>query len=242
MTMCGQLAGRIAVVTGASRGIGQAVAERMAAEGAHVFAVARSENGLAKLNRRIGEHDGNATMVPMDLTDGKAIDRLGGVIADRHGLLDILVGNAAVLGTISPLGHVRPHVWDRVIEVNLTANWRLLRSMDPLLRQSPTGRVIFVSSGIARRPRAYWGAYGVSKVALETLARTYAEEVRKTNIRVNIVDPGVVRTRMRAQAMPGEDPATVPPAKCVTDSFVALARAGCSRHGERVTAKVAAWQ
>ena len=212
------LAGRIALVTGASRGVGAAVAERMAAEGAHVYALARSEAELERLNERINAGGGIGTMVPLDLT----------------------IGNAAVLGTLSPLGHIRPHVWDRVIEVNLTANWRLIRSMDPLLHQSDAGRVMFVTSGVARRPRAFWGAYAVSKSAVEMLAGIYAEEVAKTHIRVNVIDPGVVRTGMRAQAMPGEDPATLPPPDAITDTFVELARPDCTRHGDIVPVTVAA--
>ena len=211
----------------------------MAAEGAHVYAVARSEAGLEALNQRINENDGIGTMVPLDLTNGEAIDRLGGVIAERHQRLDILVGNAAVLGALSPLGHIRPHVWDRVIEVNLTTNWRLIRSMDPLLHQSDAGRVLFVTSGVARRPRPFWGGYAVSKAAVEMLAGIYAEEVAKTNIRVNIVDPGVVRTGMRAAAMPGEDPDTLPKPEAITDTFVSLASAACERHGEVVKAEAA---
>lgn len=232
------LSGRIAVVTGASRGIGAAVAERMAVEGAHVYAVARSEAELEALNDRINAAGGKGTMVPLDLTNGEAIDRLGGVIAERHRRLDILVGNAAVLGELSPLGHIRPHVWDRVIEVNLTANWRLIRSLDPLLHQSDAGRVMFVTSGVARRPMAFWGAYAVSKSAVEMLAGIYAEEVAKTNIRVNIVDPGIVRTGMRAQAMPGEDPDTLPPPEAITETFVSLASPHCDRHGEVVPVEI----
>lgn len=234
------LADRIALVTGASRGIGAAVAERMASEGAHVYAVARSEADLEALNQRINERGGIGTMVPLDLTNGEAIDRLGGVLAERHKRLDILVGNAAVLGTMSPLGHIRPHVWDRVIEVNVTANWRLIRSVDPLLHQSDAGRAIFVTSGVARRPRAFWGGYAVSKAAVEMLAGIYAEEVAKTNIRVNVVDPGIVRTGMRAAAMPGEDPATLPPPEAITDTFLELASPACRRHGETVKAQVSA--
>jgi len=238
----GALKGRIALITGASRGIGAAVAERFAAEGAEVYALARSEDGLAALGARIRAAGAAATLVPLDLTDGGAIDRLGGTLAERHGRLDILVANAAVLGSLGPLGHLRPHVWDRVIEVNLTANWRLVRSLDTLLRQSEAGRAVFVTSGVARRPTSYWGAYAVSKAALEMLARLYAAEVAKTSVRVNLLDPGVVRTAMRAQAMPGEDPATLPPPEAITDSFVALASPGCRRHGELVRARVGAWQ
>ncbi|MFP6758611.1 MAG: SDR family NAD(P)-dependent oxidoreductase [Alphaproteobacteria bacterium] len=234
----GQLAGRIAVVTGASRGIGQAVALRMAEEGAHVYAIARSEEGLEALNKKIPAAGGPATMVPLDVNDGPAIDRLGGVIAERHGKLDILVGAAGTLGALSPLSHIRPHIWDRVIETNLTANWRLIRGFDTLLRQSDAGRAIFVTSGVARGPRAYWGAYAVSKAALEMLAGIYAEETRNTSVRVNILDPGVVRTAMRAEAMPGEDPATLPPPEAITDSFLELALPSCTRHGEIIKAEV----
>jgi NAD(P)-dependent dehydrogenase (short-subunit alcohol dehydrogenase family) len=236
----GALEGRIALVTGASRGIGAAVAERFALEGAEVYALARSEDALAALAKRIRAHGTRATMVPLDLTDGHAVDRLGGTIAERHRRLDVLVANAGVLGTLGPLSHLRPHVWDRVIEVNLTANWRLIRSFDALLRQSDAGRAVFVTSGVARRAMAYWGAYAVSKAALEMLARLYAEEVAKTPVRVNLLDPGVVRTAMRAQAMPGEDPDTLPPPEAITDTFVALASPGCRRHGEVVRAPATA--
>ena len=234
--MAGELAGRVALITGASRGIGAAVAERFAREGAEVYALARSEDGLAALAERIRAHGVSATMVPLDLTDGHAIDRLGGTIAERHRRLDVLVANAGVLGTLGPLAHLRPHVWDRVIEVNLSANWRLIRSFDALLRQSDAGRAVFVTSGVARGARAYWGAYAVSKAALEMLARLYAAEVAKTKVRVNLLDPGAVRTNMRAQAMPGEDPTTLPAPEAITDAFVALASPACQRHGEVVRA------
>jgi NAD(P)-dependent dehydrogenase (short-subunit alcohol dehydrogenase family) len=230
------LEGRIALVTGASRGIGAAVAERFAAEGAHVVALARSEEALTRLDDRIRAAGGEATLVPLDLTDGAAIDRLGGVLAERYRRLDALVGNAAMLGDLSPLAHIAPREWERIIAVNLTANWRLIRSMDPLLRASDSGRVIFVTSGVARRPLAYWGAYAVSKAALEMLALIYAAEVAKTRVRVNIVDPGVVRTAMRARAMPGEDPAALPPPEAIAGTFVDLASPSCARHGEVVAA------
>ena len=233
-----RLAGRIAVVTGASRGIGAAVAAAMAAAGAHVYAVARSDEGLEALNEKIPATGGPVTMVPLDVNDGPAIDRLGGVIAERHGKLDILVASAAVLGTLGPLAHIRPHLWDRVMETNVTANWRLIRSFDPLLRQSDAGRAIFVTSGVARGPRAYWGAYAVSKAALEMLAGIYAEETLNTAVRVNILDPGATRTAMRAEAMPGEDPETLPTPESIAESFVKLALPSCTRHGEVVKAEV----
>jgi len=234
--VAGALQDRIALITGASRGIGRAVAERFAAEGAHVIGLARSESGLVELDDAIRALGGSATMVPMDLTNGEAIDRLGGTLAERYGRLDVLVGNAGLLGVLGPLSHIRPHVWDRVVEVNLTANWRLIRSLDPLLRQSDAGRAIFVSSGVAHRPRAYWGVYAVTKAALEMLAGIYAEEAATSALRVNMVDPGATRTQMRATAMPGEDPMTLPAPEDITDVFVELASAACTRNGEVVRA------
>jgi NAD(P)-dependent dehydrogenase (short-subunit alcohol dehydrogenase family) len=204
------LKGRIALVTGASRGIGAAVAELLAGAGAHIVAVARTTGGLEELDDRIKEKGGTATLVPLDVTDYDGIDRLGGALYERFGKLDILVGNAGMLGPLSPLGHIDPKVWDNVMAVNVTANWRFIRSMDPLLRQSDAGRAVFVSSGAATNVRAFWGPYAVTKSALDTLVRTYAEETRTTRIRVNVFNPGATRTKMRAQAMPGEDPMTLP--------------------------------
>jgi len=232
----GRLKDRVALITGASRGIGAAVARRFAAEGAHVVAVARGTAGLEALDDAIRAAGGAATLVPLDLTDGPAIDRLGGALAERHGRLDVLVGNAAILGGLSPLGHYEPHVWDRVMDVNVAANWRLIRACDALLRAAPAGRAIFVTSGVARGARPYWGPYAVSKAALETLALTYAAETAKTAVRVNLIDPGAVRTEMRAQAMPGEDPATLPTPDDITEVFVALAEDACARHGDIVNA------
>ncbi len=203
--------GRIAVVTGASRGIGRATARALAAAGAHVVAVARTVGGLEELDDDIrGDGVGAATLVPLDLRDGAGIDRLGAAIYERWGRLDILVANAAVLGVITPLAHLDPKVWDEVFAVNITANWRLLRAFDPLLRHSDAGRVVFVTSSAAKRAPAYWGAYSVSKAALEALARTYEAETRQTPLQVSVFDPGATRTRMRALAMPGENPGRLP--------------------------------
>jgi len=204
---------RIALVTGASRGIGRAAALALAKSGAHVVALARTQGGLEELDDEIralrpGETEAT-TLVPMDLRDFPAIDRLGEALYRRWGRLDVLVGNAGVLGLLTPLHHLDPKTWDDVIAVNVTANWRLIRSLDPLLRRSAAGRVAFITSGVASRPelRAYWGPYATSKAALDALARTYAAEtINTSNIRVMLIDPGALRTRMRATAMPGEDP------------------------------------
>lgn len=205
------LKGRIAVVTGASRGIGRAAALALAKEGAHIIALARTSGALEELDDDIQKAGGEAaTLVPVNLTDYDALDRLGAAIHERWGKLDILLGNAGVLGPLSPIGHVPPKEWDNVFAVNVTANWRLIRSLDPLLRQSDAGRAVFISSGAAHNCRAYWGPYSASKAAVEALARTYAEETREmTKVRVMLVNPGPLRTKMRAAAMPGEDPMTL---------------------------------
>lgn len=231
-----RLDGRIALITGASRGIGRAVAVRYAAEGAHVILVARTVGGLEETDDLVRAAGGTATLVPHDLASSAEIDVLGASVAQRYGRLDVLVGNAAVLGVLGPIFHMDPPVFERVMAVNVTANWRLIRSFDPLLRQSDAGRAIFVTSGIARSATPYWGAYAMSKAALETLALTYAGEVRRSKIRVNLLDPGVVRTRMRAEAFPGEDPQSLPPPESVAETFVELALPSCTRHGEIVQA------
>ncbi|MEE8279877.1 MAG: SDR family NAD(P)-dependent oxidoreductase [Alphaproteobacteria bacterium] len=232
----GRLAGRISLITGASRGIGAAVARRFAAEGSHVILVARTVGGLEEADDAIRTGGGIATLMPMDLTEFEKIDRMGAAVAERCGRLDVLVGNAGILGTLSPMGHIEPQAWDQVIAVNLTANWRLIRSLDPLLRASGSGRAIFVTSGAADGVHPYWGAYAVSKAALEAMVRTWAGEVTKTPLKVNLVDPGALRTRMRAEAYPGEDPMTLEPPEAVTDVFVELAESACTRHGEVVRA------
>jgi len=234
----GRLAGRIALVTGASRGIGAAVAQRFAAEGAHVILTARTVGGLEEVDDAIRAAGGEpATLVPLDLVDGEKIDALAVAAYQRFGRLDVLVGNAGMLGTMTPTGHVDPKEWQRVLDVNVTANWRLIRGFDPLLRLSPAGRALFVTSGITRGAAPYWAEYATSKAALETLVQAWAAEVAKTPIRVNLIDPGVVRTRLRAQAYPGEDPTQHPLPETVTGTFVELAAADCARHGEVVRAQ-----
>jgi NAD(P)-dependent dehydrogenase (short-subunit alcohol dehydrogenase family) len=214
------LAGKIALVTGASRGIGYATSLVLARKGAHVVAVARTVGGLEELDDAIGAGGGSATLVPLDLKDYAGITRLGGALAERYGRLDILIGNAGLLGPLSPLSHVEPRAWDDVIAVNVTANWHLIRSMDALLRASEAGRVVFVTSGIATDPRAYWGPYTVSKAALNAMARTYAAETASTDVRVNLLSPGPTRTRMRATAMPGEDPLSLKSPDAVAEKVV----------------------
>jgi NAD(P)-dependent dehydrogenase (short-subunit alcohol dehydrogenase family) len=216
------LAGRIALVTGASRGIGYATALALAKAGAHIVALARTVGGLEELDDAIKAAGGSATLVPLDLKDYQGIDRLGLALHERFGRLDVLVGNAGILGPLSPLDHVEAMAWDEVMAVNVTANWRLIRSMDRLLKRSDAGRVVLVSSGVAALALAYWGPYAVSKAALEALARTYAAETATTNVRVNLFTPGPIRTRMRAQAFPGEDPMTLETPDRVAEKIVEL--------------------
>ena len=232
----GRLDGRVALVTGASRGIGAAVARRFAAEGAHLILAARTQGALEELDDEIRATGRRATLVAADLTDFEKTDQMGAAVHQRHGRLDILVGNAGTLGTLSPMGHIEPRVWERTLAVNLTANWRLIRSFDPLLRTSDAGRVIFVTSGTAHGAHPYWGAYAVSKAALEMMVRVYAAEVSKTAVRVNLLDPGATRTRMRAEAYPGEDPMTLKTPESIAGLFVDLAEPSCTRHGEVVRA------
>src|SRR5437588_4730746 len=232
--MSGRLAGRIALITGASRGIGAAIALRFAGEGAHVVLAARTVGGLEEVDDQIRAAGGSATLVPVDLREFARIDELAAALYERYGRLDILVGNAAEFGLFSPAGHIDPKLWGEIIDLNLTANWRLIRAMDPLLRAAPAGRAIFVTSRLARDALPYYGPYAVSKAGLETMVRIYAGEIARTTVRANLIDPGIARTRLRAVIFPGENPETVPPPERVTDVFLELALPECSRNGEIV--------
>jgi NAD(P)-dependent dehydrogenase (short-subunit alcohol dehydrogenase family) len=216
------LTGRIALVTGASRGIGAATAVALAKAGVHVVAVARTVGGLEELDDAIKAAGGSATLVPLNVTDAEGLARLGMALRERYGRLDIMVGNAAILGPSSPLDHIPLKDWDEVMKVNVTANWQLICAMDVLLRRSDAGRVVFLTSGAAHNMRPYLGLYATSKAALEAVARTYAAETEKSAVRVNLFNPGPTRTRMRAQLMPGEDPMTLPPPEKVAEKIVEL--------------------
>ena len=232
----GRLAGKVALVTGASRGIGAAVAERFAREGAHPMLVARTVGGLEEVDDRIRAAGGKATLVPLDLRDFGKIDDLAAALYQRFGRLDILVGNAAEFGVFSPLGHIDPAMWNQILDLDLTANWRLIRVMDPLLRLAPAGRAIFVTSRLGRDALPYYGPYAVAKAGLETMVRMWAGEIgRLTRVRANLIDPGVVRTRLRERIFPGEDPAPLPSPDSVAGAFVELALPECTMNGEIVT-------
>ncbi|MBB4641993.1 SDR family NAD(P)-dependent oxidoreductase [Rhizorhapis suberifaciens] len=217
------LAGKLALVTGASRGIGAATALAFAEKGAHVIITARTAGALEEVEERIHGFGGNATIAPLDLTDGESIGRLAGAVAERWGTLDVLILNAAMLGTLTPVNTIDPKEFARLITLNLTAQQALIAAFDPLLRNSADARVIAITSSVAQRPRAYWGAYGASKSALETLVTAYGEEVKNiSKIRTAIVDPGATRTAMRAKAFPGEDPATLKTPEVVAQALVHL--------------------
>ena len=233
----GKLQDRIAVITGASRGIGAATAKLFAAEGAHVILVARTQGGLEEIDDEIRGAGGTATLVPMDLTDYDKIDQMGATIYERFGKLDILIANAGLLGTMGPINHIDPKVWEQTLAVNVTANWRLIRSVDPLLRLSDAGRAIFMTSYAGQVHRAFWGIYATSKAALDMMVGTYAEEIKQTNVTANLFNPGKTRTSMRAEAYPGEDPETVKSPEFTAQQLVDLVLASCKLNGEFITAE-----
>ena len=235
-----RLQGQIALVTGASRGLGAAAALAFAREGAHCVLVARTVGGLEAVDDQIKAVGGNATLVPLDVTDGPGIDRLGAALYERFGKLDILLGNAGVLGQLSPIGHIAPDVFERVMAVNVTANWRLIRSLDPLLRLADAGRAIFVTSGISRRVVPYWSAYAASKAALDMMVGVYAAECAHTAVRVNLYNPGPMRTKMRKEAFPGEDPEAVAPPEAHAEALIRLALPSCTLNGEWIAGDAAA--
>ena len=224
----------VALVTGASRGIGAALAIELARRGMHLVITARTEGGLAEVDDQIRAEGGSATLLPLDLLDGAGLDAIGPSIFDRFGRLDVLVHNAGALGRLTPVPHILPADWNAVIGVNLSAAWRLIRSCAPVLLASPAGRAVFMTTKRASEPRAYWGAYGATKAALEHLVLTWAQEVQTTTLRVNLFDPGPVATRMRADAFPGENPATLPKPADIAPVLAALCSDGETRHGQVV--------
>ena len=226
------LAGKVILVTGASRGIGYAAALEAARRGAHVVAVARTVGGLEELDDEIQDLGSSATLVPLDLRDGEAIDRLGAAIFERWGALDGLIANAGQLGVLSPLPHVKPEDFDKVMAVNVTANYRLLRSTDLLLRQADAGRAVFVSSSSAKSARPFWGLYAASKAALDAMVKSYAGETEQSKVKVNVFYPGAVRTAMRAKAMPGENPDTLPPPSEIAPKLVDLLSPAVTESGK----------
>jgi len=228
---------RIAFVTGASRGIGRAAAVALAQAGCHVILSARTTGALEEVDDEIRAAGGTASILKLNLSHGQKVDGLGPTLFQRWQRLDIFVGAGGMLGRLGPLGHLPAQEWEQVLNINLTANWRLIRSLDPLLRRSEAGRVLFITSGAARTIRAYWGPYAVSKAGLEALAKTYAEEVRSTPVRVNLLDPGPTRTRMRAQAYPGEDPAKLKPPEDLAHLVLKLTSPACDKQGEIISAE-----
>jgi len=225
---------RLALITGASRGIGRAVALGLAKAGAHVIITARSLPGLESLDDEIQSMGGSATLLQLDLRKGDKIDQLGPTIYQRWQKLDILIANAGVLGPLSPLAHVTEDGWTQTIDINLNANWRLIRSLDPLLQRSDAGRAVFVTSGAASGKYAYWGPYAASKAGLEAMVKTWSHEVENTNVRANLINPGATRTTMRAKAFPGEDPAILPAPEDLVPLFLELASTDCESNGEIV--------
>ena len=236
------LTDRVVVVTGASRGIGYFTALHSASAGAHVVAVARTVGGLEELDDAIkADGRGAATLVPLDLKDGPGVDRLGAAINERWGRCDAMIANAGVLGTISPVGHIEARTFEEVMAVNVTAVWRLARTLDPLLQSTGNARALMISSGAAHSCKPYWGAYAASKAAIEALARVWARESAHGPLRVNCVNPGATRTQMRAKAMPGEDPATLPEPTDVARAIVALLDPAIDRTGQIYDVRSASW-
>ena len=230
--MTGRLKDKIALVTGASRGIGYHLAKQLAAEGAHVVAVARTVGGLEELDDVIRRNGGSATLVPLDLTDMGGIDRLGAAIHQRWGKLDVLVANAGVLGVLAPIGHIEAKVFDKTMTLNVTSTWRLIRSVDPLLRKAEAGRAIVMSSGAAHSCKAFWSLYAATKAATEAMVRSWANETENLPLRINSVNPGATRTAMRALAMPGEDPDSLPKPADVAARILPLAFAEVTQTGQ----------
>jgi NAD(P)-dependent dehydrogenase (short-subunit alcohol dehydrogenase family) len=230
--MAQPLAGSIALVTGASRGIGRATALTLARAGAHIVAVARTTGALEEIDDAARASGSSATLVPLDMRDYAGIYRLAPVLNERYQRLDVMVGNAGVVGQRSPLDHIDPQNWDEVMAVNVTANWHLIRAMDALLKRSAAGRAVFITSGAATHARAYSGAYSVSKAALNVMARIYAAETDSTALRVNLFNPGPTRTRMRAHVMPGEDPMTLPTPDDVAAKILPLCLPSCGETGK----------
>ncbi|MEH6525236.1 MAG: SDR family NAD(P)-dependent oxidoreductase [Sneathiella sp.] len=234
--MSAKLKDKVALITGASRGIGAAVATRFAAEGAHVILVARSVGGLEEVDDAIQAVGGSATLVPLDLLDTAAIDGLAAPLLERWGKLDILIGNAGMLGKLMPIQQYVPALWEDVFKLNVHANWRLIRALDPLLRQSDAGRALFVTASAAKEHKQFWSAYSASKAALEALVETYAAETAKTKLRVNLIDPGPTRSKLRLMAYPGEDDSVLPAAEDHADLFLQTILQGQDVHGTRIEA------
>jgi NAD(P)-dependent dehydrogenase (short-subunit alcohol dehydrogenase family) len=232
--MSGLLDGSIALVTGASRGIGAAAAIELARFGARVVITARTQGGLEETDDAIRALGGEATILPLDLREGEQIDAIGPTLFQRFGRLDILIHNAGALGRLTPVSHILPDDWADVVGVNLSASWRLIRTCDPLLRHAPAGRAVFVTESRSREPRAYWGAMGATKAGMEHLVLTWAQEIATTNLRVNLFDPGPVATRMRSNAFPGEDRTSLPTPQVVAPGLAALCLPAEQRNGHLV--------
>ncbi len=234
--MTRKLEGKIALVTGATRGIGAGVVQELAREGAHIIMIGRTTGALEDMDDAVKELGGTSTLVPLDLTDYDGIDRLGSHVADKWGRLDILIGNAAILGPLSPVGHIPPKEWDQLMALNVTANYRLLRSFDPLLKAADAGRATFVTSNAGINARAYWGGYSITKAAVNCMVQTYALEVaNNTNVKANLINPGPIRTSMRAAAMPGEDPDTLDTPADIAPLFVKMSLPEFQANGEIIS-------